>query len=93
MAGELERSSCSRYKLDLVQNLSEVVLSNLEQEACKDGWTYSTEYFHSTVVTEVLNYCLYFHYNAQLLQVLILDFIISPLLRLMLCHDLKPPGH
>lgn len=74
-AGRPERSSCSRYELDLVQNLSAVVgtnlsldqiqnlsvpvhLSDLKQEGCKDGWTYSTEYYQSTVVTEVLNcYC------------------------------------
>ncbi|XP_026231689.1 solute carrier family 22 member 4-like isoform X4 [Anabas testudineus] len=53
-----ERSSCSRYDLDQVQNLSalglspEFVLSELKQEDCKDGWTYSTEYYESTVVTE-----------------------------------------
>uniref|UniRef100_A0A3P8R8V0 Major facilitator superfamily (MFS) profile domain-containing protein n=1 Tax=Astatotilapia calliptera TaxID=8154 RepID=A0A3P8R8V0_ASTCA len=56
----LERSSCSRYELDLVQNLSElgirpnlgVMLSSLKQEECKDGWIYSTEHYESTVVTE-----------------------------------------
>ncbi|XP_035994927.1 solute carrier family 22 member 4 isoform X1 [Fundulus heteroclitus] len=71
VAGQPERSSCSRYELDLVRNLSamgaspnwmqnqslqgsrpEVHLSQLKQEGCKDGWTYSTEYFQSTVVTE-----------------------------------------
>ncbi|XP_042350956.1 solute carrier family 22 member 4-like [Plectropomus leopardus] len=69
VAGQLQRSSCSRYELDLVQNLSaqgarpsldlirnlssqEVVLSSLTQEGCKDGWTYSTENYLSTVVTE-----------------------------------------
>uniref|UniRef100_A0A3Q2ZVA9 Solute carrier family 22 member 4-like n=1 Tax=Kryptolebias marmoratus TaxID=37003 RepID=A0A3Q2ZVA9_KRYMA len=30
----------------------EVLISTLKQEACEDGWTYSTEYFQSTVVTE-----------------------------------------
>uniref|UniRef100_A0A7N8WSD7 Solute carrier family 22 member 5-like n=1 Tax=Mastacembelus armatus TaxID=205130 RepID=A0A7N8WSD7_9TELE len=29
-----------------------VFLSSLKQEDCKDGWTYSTEYYQSTVVTE-----------------------------------------
>ncbi|KAM9346797.1 solute carrier family 22 member 4-like [Symphorus nematophorus] len=73
VAGQQERSSCSRYELDLVQNLSalgirpsmelfhnlsvlgsspEILLFSLNQEACKDGWTYSTEYYQSTVVTE-----------------------------------------
>ncbi|KAM6954820.1 organic cation/carnitine transporter 2-like isoform 1-T1 [Lycodopsis pacificus] len=69
VAGRPERSSCSRYELDLVQNLSalgtrpshdlvhnlsspEVLLSGLTQEGCKDGWTYSTEHYQSTVVSE-----------------------------------------
>ncbi|KAJ4932812.1 hypothetical protein JOQ06_029654 [Pogonophryne albipinna] len=67
--GRLERSSCSRYELDLVQNLSavggkpalnwilnqssvEVLMSSLKREGCKDGWTYSTEHYESTVVSE-----------------------------------------
>ncbi|XP_059199000.1 organic cation/carnitine transporter 2-like [Centropristis striata] len=67
--GQQERSSCSRYELDMVQNLSalgirpsldmvhnlsspEVLLSSLQQEGCKDGWSYSTEYYQSTVVSE-----------------------------------------
>lgn len=33
----------------------EVLLSTLKQEGCKDGWNYSTEYFQSTAVTEVLS--------------------------------------
>ncbi|XP_022059320.2 solute carrier family 22 member 4-like [Acanthochromis polyacanthus] len=73
VAGQPERSSCSRYSLDVVQNLSavgfrpaldqiqnqsvpggspEVVLTGLQEEECRDGWTYSTEYYQSTVVTE-----------------------------------------
>ncbi|KAM8857142.1 solute carrier family 22 member 4-like [Synchiropus picturatus] len=54
----LERSSCRRYQLDLVQNLSmlgsstNMSLSHLRQEGCKDGWTYDTQYFESTVVTQ-----------------------------------------
>lgn len=79
--GQLERSSCSRYELDLVQNLSalgtrpsldqvhnmsalgsspEILLLSLKQEGCKDGWNYSTEYYQSTVVSEVLSYCFYY---------------------------------
>uniref|UniRef100_A0A3P8R7A0 Major facilitator superfamily (MFS) profile domain-containing protein n=1 Tax=Astatotilapia calliptera TaxID=8154 RepID=A0A3P8R7A0_ASTCA len=57
---EIVLISCSRYELDLVQNLSElgirpnlgVMLSSLKQEECKDGWIYSTEHYESTVVTE-----------------------------------------
>ncbi|XP_040004896.1 solute carrier family 22 member 4-like [Xiphias gladius] len=73
VAGRPERSSCSRYELDLVLNLSamgtrlshdqiqnlsllgsgpDILFSSLKQEGCKDGWTYSTEYYQSTVVTE-----------------------------------------
>uniref|UniRef100_A0A3Q3XNE3 Major facilitator superfamily (MFS) profile domain-containing protein n=1 Tax=Mola mola TaxID=94237 RepID=A0A3Q3XNE3_MOLML len=55
VAGLPERSSCSRYELDLVQNLSALGTRSglgLKQEGCKDGWTYSTEHFQSTVVTE-----------------------------------------
>ncbi|XP_068592786.1 organic cation/carnitine transporter 2-like [Cebidichthys violaceus] len=62
VAGRPERSGCSRYELDLVQNLSALGarpsqdlvhnLSSLTQEGCKDGWTYSTEYYQSTVVSE-----------------------------------------
>ncbi|XP_051259110.1 solute carrier family 22 member 4-like isoform X1 [Dicentrarchus labrax] len=73
VAGRPETSSCSRYELALVQNLSalgtrpslelvlnlsalgsspETLLSSLKQEGCRDGWTYSTEYYESTVVSE-----------------------------------------
>ncbi|CAG5865859.1 unnamed protein product [Menidia menidia] len=68
VAGQPERSSCSRYELNQVKNLSalgvkptdwsqnqsgsEVLLSSLKQEGCEDGWIYSTEYYQSTVVTE-----------------------------------------
>ncbi|KAG7220354.1 hypothetical protein INR49_010190 [Caranx melampygus] len=63
-----ERSSCSRYVLDVVQELSangtRPILdqtqnqslsgsgSSLRQEGCRDGWIYSTEHYDSTVVTE-----------------------------------------
>ncbi|XP_005475467.1 solute carrier family 22 member 5 isoform X2 [Oreochromis niloticus] len=73
MGPNLERSSCSRYELHVMQNLSAlrikpnlaqihnysefeasagVMLSNLKQEECKDGWIYGTEHYESTVVTE-----------------------------------------
>uniref|UniRef100_A0A8C6LXR7 Major facilitator superfamily (MFS) profile domain-containing protein n=1 Tax=Nothobranchius furzeri TaxID=105023 RepID=A0A8C6LXR7_NOTFU len=64
-------STCSRYELNLVKNLSamgastnwiqnhslpglnsEVLVPTLNQEECEDGWTYSTEFYQSTVVTE-----------------------------------------
>ncbi|XP_035030964.2 solute carrier family 22 member 5 [Hippoglossus stenolepis] len=57
-AGQSERSSCCRYELDLVQNLSaaglspDVLLNSSREEDCKDRWTYSTEHYQSTVVTE-----------------------------------------
>lgn len=74
VGGQPERSSCSRYELSQVQNLSasgvtptlglshnqsaavsDAVISSLKQESCKDGWDYNTEYYLSTVATEVLS--------------------------------------
>ncbi|XP_028992593.1 organic cation/carnitine transporter 2-like [Betta splendens] len=58
VTGKPERSGCSRYQLDRVQNLSwggsgpEAVLSTLPQEDCKDGWIYSNEHYQSTIATE-----------------------------------------
>lgn len=59
--GEEVPSQCSRYRLDVVRNLSaggyvpgkDVNLSSLEQEGCLDGWKYSQEIYHSNIVTEV----------------------------------------
>ncbi|XP_072230803.1 organic cation/carnitine transporter 2-like [Leuresthes tenuis] len=58
--GEEVKSQCSRYRLDVVRNLSaegyipggDVNLTNLQQEGCLDGWTYSKEIYQSTIVTE-----------------------------------------
>ncbi|XP_054611043.1 solute carrier family 22 member 4-like [Dunckerocampus dactyliophorus] len=58
--GELVKSQCCRYRLDVVRNLSDmglvpgrdVNLSRLEQEDCVDGWSYSSEHYQSTVVSE-----------------------------------------
>uniref|UniRef100_A0A3B4G421 Solute carrier family 22 member 5-like n=1 Tax=Pundamilia nyererei TaxID=303518 RepID=A0A3B4G421_9CICH len=58
--GEEVQSQCSRYKIDVVRNLSaqgyipgrEVNLTTLEQEGCLDGWNYSKEIYQSTIVTE-----------------------------------------
>lgn len=59
--GEEVQSQCSRYRLDVVRNLSaegyipgrDVNLTNLEQERCLDGWNYSKEIYQSNIVTEV----------------------------------------
>uniref|UniRef100_A0A8C9XFM8 Solute carrier family 22 member 5 n=1 Tax=Sander lucioperca TaxID=283035 RepID=A0A8C9XFM8_SANLU len=58
--GEEVNSQCSRYRLDVVRNLSaegyipgrNVNLTNLEQEGCLDGWNYSKEIYQSNIVTE-----------------------------------------
>ncbi|KAM9333353.1 organic cation/carnitine transporter 2 [Pholidichthys leucotaenia] len=58
--GEVVRSQCSRYKLDVVRNFSyegyfpgsDVNVTNMEQEGCLDGWEYSKEIYQSTIVTE-----------------------------------------
>ena len=59
--GALKRSSCSRYRLDLLRNFSrlnyapdvDVNVSQIQQEGCLDGWKYSKEIYQSTIVTEV----------------------------------------
>ncbi|KAL0994543.1 hypothetical protein UPYG_G00123770 [Umbra pygmaea] len=58
--GHEEESKCSRYKLDVVRNLSalgyipglDVNLTEIEQERCLDGWSYSKDIYQSTIVTE-----------------------------------------
>uniref|UniRef100_UPI0037E8314F organic cation/carnitine transporter 2-like n=1 Tax=Semicossyphus pulcher TaxID=241346 RepID=UPI0037E8314F len=58
--GKQERISCSRYKLDVVRNLSaqgfvpgrNVNLTELQQERCVDGWSYSKDIYQSTLVSE-----------------------------------------
>eukprot|EP00066_Takifugu_rubripes_P006334 XP_003971054.1 PREDICTED: solute carrier family 22 member 5-like [Takifugu rubripes] len=60
VGGEEVQSQCSRYKLDVVRNLSaegyiprkDVNLTSLEQEGCLDGWNYSKEIYQSNIVTE-----------------------------------------
>lgn len=59
--GHQELSSCSRYKLDVIRNLSaggllpgiDVNVTDLEEEGCLDGWIYSKEFYHSTIVSQV----------------------------------------
>ncbi|XP_055082362.1 solute carrier family 22 member 4-like [Periophthalmus magnuspinnatus] len=57
--GVEEQSRCSRYRLDEVLDLwakgfapGDVNLTQLQQEPCVDGWTYSKDIYHSTLVTE-----------------------------------------
>ncbi|XP_062909310.1 organic cation/carnitine transporter 2-like isoform X1 [Mobula hypostoma] len=56
---EQQRSRCSRYRLDVIMNLSETFpdpdflnMSEIEQEPCLDGWEYSKEQYISTIVSE-----------------------------------------
>ncbi|XP_068598371.1 organic cation/carnitine transporter 2-like [Brachionichthys hirsutus] len=58
--GKPELSQCSRYRLDVVRNLSaqglipvrDVNLTDVEQEGCVDGWSYSRDTYHSSIVSE-----------------------------------------
>lgn len=61
MNGQQELSKCSRYRLDVIQNLSDqgllpgrdVNITELEWESCLNGWSYSKDLYQSTIVTEV----------------------------------------
>uniref|UniRef100_UPI00398F1D4D organic cation/carnitine transporter 2-like n=1 Tax=Pristiophorus japonicus TaxID=55135 RepID=UPI00398F1D4D len=56
---KLQYSKCSRYRLDVIMNLSATFpdsdsfnMSEVEQEPCLDGWEYSKEQYISTIVSE-----------------------------------------
>ncbi|XP_062909312.1 organic cation/carnitine transporter 2-like [Mobula hypostoma] len=56
---ELQHSKCTRYRLNVIMNLSETFpdpdflnMSEIEQEPCLDGWEYSKEQYISTIVSE-----------------------------------------
>ncbi|XP_059398675.1 solute carrier family 22 member 4-like [Carassius carassius] len=57
--GKLQPSQCWRYSLETVRDLSaqgysplEVNITDITLETCVDGWSYSTEIYHSTIVSE-----------------------------------------
>ncbi|TRY54098.1 hypothetical protein DNTS_031149 [Danionella cerebrum] len=57
--GESRLSRCRRYSAEIVRNMSgyshtpeEVDLTHIPQEGCVDGWRFSTEVYHSTIVSE-----------------------------------------
>ncbi|KAJ8276709.1 hypothetical protein COCON_G00084610 [Conger conger] len=57
---EMRYSKCTRYKLDVIQRLSDngsvpgidVNVTEIEQESCKDGWEYDKSIYVSTIVSE-----------------------------------------
>ncbi|KAG9339815.1 hypothetical protein JZ751_022482 [Albula glossodonta] len=58
--GQAKRSGCQRFRLDLIANFSaldlipgvDVNLSHVPLEGCVDGWTYSDDFYQTTIVTE-----------------------------------------
>lgn len=59
--GVAKPGSCSRLNLEMVKNYSQngvdpdvgVDVASIPREACLDGWTYSKDFYQSTIVTEV----------------------------------------
>ncbi|XP_055499271.1 organic cation/carnitine transporter 2-like [Leucoraja erinacea] len=56
---QVQYSQCSRYRLDVIRNLSDVFpdpdllnVSGIEEEPCLDGWDYSHDQYTSTIVSE-----------------------------------------
>ncbi|XP_032885146.1 solute carrier family 22 member 4-like isoform X2 [Amblyraja radiata] len=56
---QVQYSQCSRYRLDVIRNLSEVFpdpdllnVSGIEVEPCLDGWDYSQDQYTSTIISE-----------------------------------------
>ncbi|KAK2873212.1 hypothetical protein QQF64_017040 [Cirrhinus molitorella] len=59
LGGKLQPSQCWRYSLQTLRNLSalgysplDVNLTDVTLEKCVDGWSYSTQIYHSTIVSE-----------------------------------------
>ncbi|KAL6470503.1 hypothetical protein MHYP_G00216220 [Metynnis hypsauchen] len=57
--GKLEPSKCWRYNLDTVRhiaaegnNFGDINFTDVAKERCLEGWKYSTEIYHSTIVSE-----------------------------------------
>ncbi|XP_061103250.1 solute carrier family 22 member 4-like isoform X4 [Conger conger] len=58
--GVMRYGKCTRYKLDVIQRLSDngsvpgidVNVSEIEQESCKNGWEYDRSIYISTIVSE-----------------------------------------
>lgn len=81
MNGQEKVSRCSRYRLDVVRNLSDqgllpgrdINVTELEQEECLNGWSYSKDIYQSTIVSEVRYICCIFTFSL----VFLLGFIIG----------------
>nr|XP_021324940.1 solute carrier family 22 member 4 isoform X2 [Danio rerio] len=57
--GDLQVSQCWRYSLQTLTNLSgqgyspgQINITDIPRERCEDGWVYSADVYHSTIVSE-----------------------------------------